>query len=474
MAFGIAWTRAYARIPEVFDRPLWQLSARELAVLLRRRQVSTVEVADAVLARIGSLNGLLRAYIAVDVELTLRQARDAQARRDRGEDSPLLGIPVSLKDAFDTSSLPTTYGAAVYAGRRPDSDSTVARRLHEGGAVLLGKTNLLEFCWGPTEAYPFGQTVNPWNPDYSPGGSSSGAGAAVAAGLGPVAIGTDTGGSVRNPASFCGVVGLKPTFGLIGRGGMFPLSFTLDHVGVLARRVADVALVAPILAGRDPQDPGTWHQLYPTIRPFSGALLVPRRHFWEHLEADVDERCSEALSVLAALGFTLREVELRFAEEARSAIEPIILAESAKAHGATLGGGRDGVSDAFRGRMERGAALPAGAYAIAMQTRQRFTAALADVLQDGVIVVPTSPYAPYALTDPMATGRGEVTRVIGQCTGPFNLAGTPALTVPCGFTPSGLPVGLQLIGRWGEEPELFRIAQAYEEVTRWWEAWPPM
>ena len=456
------------------ELPLWRMSAADLGTLLRRRQTSALEVAEAILTRIEAMNGLLRAYITVDPELTLRQARDAQERRDRGEDGPLLGIPLSLKDAFDTSSLPTTYGAAAYGGRRPNCDSTVARKLREAGAVLLGKTNLLEFCWGPTEAYPFGQAVNPWNRAYSPGGSSSGAGVAVGAGLGPAAIGTDTGGSVRNPASFCGVVGLKPTFGLIGRVGMFPLSFTLDHVGVLARRVADVALMMETLVGPDPRDPGTLHPPHPTIRTPSGILLVPRRHFWEHLEDDVEERCSEALSVLAALGFTLREVEVRFADEARLAVESIILAESASVHAADLGGGREGISDAFRRRMERGAALPAAAYATAMQTRQRFTAALAGVLQGGVIVVPTSPYAPYALTDPMATGRGEVRRVIGQCTGPFNLAGTPALTIPCGFTRRGLPVGLQLVGPWEGEPELFRIAQAYEEATKWWEAWPPL
>lgn len=458
---------------------MWQCSILDLAGLLRARAASTSEVAQALLDRIAALDPSLRAFITVDPEVTLRQAREAQAALDRGADLGILhGIPVSLKDAIDTADMRTTIGAAVFADRRPRHDAHVTRALRAAGAVILGKTNLLEFCWGPTDAHPFGQAANPWDLRHSAGGSSSGGGAAVAAGLGPVSIGTDTGGSVRNPAAFCGVVGLKPTFGVVGRTGVFPLSFTLDHVGVLTRRVEDAAVMLTALAMPDPHDPGAGRRAQTdylrqmredTPRP---PVLIPRAHFWEHLDAEVQTRAEEAIEVFGRLGYVVREITLPHAEAARVAVQGIILPEAAWYHGRLVAETREGISEAFRARITQGAALPATAYAEALHARQQFRAAVAASLGGGLLLTPVSPYPPFSLDDPMATGRGAPTRVIGQCTGPFNVAGTPAIALPCGFTPQGLPVAIQLVGLWHEEPALLKTALEYERATGWWQRWP--
>jgi aspartyl-tRNA(Asn)/glutamyl-tRNA(Gln) amidotransferase subunit A len=459
--------------------PLWQCSIVELAGLLRARSVSAVDVAQALLERIAAVDASLRAFITVNAELTLRQAREAQAAFDRGEDAGFLqGIPVSLKDAIDTADLRTTFGAGAFANRAPGQDAHVTRSLRAGGAVLLGKTNLLEFCWGPTDAHAFGQTANPWDLRYSPGGSSSGGGVAVAAGMGPASIGTDTGGSVRNPAAFCGVVGLKPTFGVIGRSGVFPLSFTLDHVGVLSRRVEDAAVVLSALVGPDPQDPQQRVAVVDYLREARTdaprpTLLVPRAHFWEHLDDEVATRAEEAIATLAGLGFAIHDITLAHAEAARAAVQNIILAEAAWYHSRLVAETPDGISHAFRARIAQGAVLPATAYADALDARRRFRAAVAQALDGGALLLtPASPYPPFPLDDPMATGRGAPTRVIGQCTGPFNVAGTPCIVVPCGFTRAGLPVGIQFVGLWHHEPALLRAALAYERTTGWWQRRP--
>lgn len=463
------------------SEPLWTQSVIELARMLRERRVSAVELAEELLKRIEALNPTLHAYVAVDPEVTLAQAREAQATLDTGNDqSVLLGIPVSLKDAFDTSEMPTTYGARAFASHRPSTDSHVAWVLRKAGAVLLGKTNLLEFCWGPTESYPFGKVSNPWKVTHSPGGSSNGAGAAVAAGLGPIGIGTDTGGSVRNPAAFCGLVGLKPTFGRIGRTAMFPLSFTLDHVGVLARRVEDVALVLEVLASPDPMDFHSLDQPPPYRLGLTGdaarpILLLPRAHFWENLESEVESCVESAVEVFRSLGYTAKTVEVAHAANAHRAVEGILLPEAAWRHQRTVAEHPEGLSEAFRSRVARGLEVPVTSYVAALHARQEFRRALASsVADDALLLLPSSPYPAYPLTDPMATGSGRVNRDIGQCTGPFNVAGTPAVTLPCGFTRDGLPVGVQLVGPWGDEAMILRAALAYERATEWWRMWPPL
>ncbi len=459
---------------------LWQCSAVELAQFLRARAVSAVEIAETLLDRISALDSLLHAYVTVDREVTLGQARAAQDELDRGHDrGPLHGIPVSLKDAIDTASMRTTWGSKAFEHRRPETDAFVTRKLADARAVLLGKANLLEFCAGPSDAAPFGRTANPWKPSHFSGGSSSGSAAAVAAGLGPISLGTDTGGSVRGPAAFCGVPGLKPTFGRIGRSGVFELSFTLDHVGILARRVEDIAVTMAAVAGEDPDDPGSLRTSPPDYlglmrtdraRP---PLLVPRAHFWEALEPEVERLVEDAIGVFRSLGYELREVTIDEVETMHRTHAAIVPVEVAWRHGDMVAEITEGIGRNFRKRVATGSKTFATAYAGAMHARASLQASLARTLAGGaLLLLPGSPCVSVPLTDPWVTGEKPLDPLRSKWTALFNDAGVPALTVPCGFTAEGLPAAIQLVGLWDEEPQVFRTAIEYEQATGWWKLWP--
>jgi len=459
---------------------LWQCSAVELAGLLRARTVSAVEIADVLLDRIATLDPGLHAYITVDRDVTIGQARAAQAELDQGHDrGPLHGIPVSLKDAIDTSSMRTTWGSKAFEHRRPAADAWVTRRLADAGAVLLGKTNLLEFCAGPTDAAPFGKTANPWSLSHFAGGSSSGGGAAVAAGLGPISFGTDTGGSVRNPAAFCGVAGLKPTAGRIGRSGVFELSFTLDHVGILARRVQDIAVTLSAVAGEDPDDPGSLRTPPPDYlermrveRP-RPRLLLPRVHFWEAVQPDVERLVEDAIGVFRALGYECPEVTIDHAETVHRTHLAITPVEMAWRHAEMVADITEGIGRNFRKRVAAGSKIFATAYAEAMNARGALQSSLARTLKDGaLLLLPGSPCVSVPLTDAMATGDRPFDPILGKGLAMFNDAGVPALTVPCGFDSDGLPAAIQLVGLWDDEPQVFRTAIEYERATEWWKYWP--
>jgi aspartyl-tRNA(Asn)/glutamyl-tRNA(Gln) amidotransferase subunit A len=459
---------------------LWQCSAVELAQLLRARAVSAVEIAEVLLDRIAAVDPMLHAYVTVDRDVTLGQARAAQAELDAGRDrGPLHGIPVSLKDAIDTASMRTTWGSKAFEHRRPEADAFVTRRLAEAGAVLLGKANLLEFCAGPTHSAPFGKTANPWKRSHFAGGSSSGGGAAVAAGLGPISLGTDTGGSVRNPAAFCGVAGLKPTFGRIGRSGVFELSFTLDHVGILARRVEDIAVTMAAVAGEDPDDSGSLRTPPPDyLRLMRGdrprpTLLLPRAHFWEAVEPDVGRLVEDAIGVFRSLGYELREVTIDHAETVHRTHLAITPVDIAWRHSGMVAEITEGIGRNFRKRVAAGSKIFATEYAEAMNAREALQASLARTLKGGaLLLLPGSPCASVPLTDSMATGERPFDPILGKGLAMFNDAGVPALSVPCGFTSDGLPAAIQLVGLWDDEPQVFRTAIEYEQATGWWKHWP--
>ncbi len=464
----------------VHQQNLWQYSGVELGSLLRARTVSAVEIAEVMLDRIAALDPVLHAFITVDRDVTLAQARAAQDDLDRGQDRGALhGIPVSLKDAIDTATMRTTWGSKAFEHRRPDADAWVTRKLADAGAVLLGKANLLEFCAGPSDAAPFGRTANPWKPSHFSGGSSSGSAAAVAAGLGPISLGTDTGGSVRGPAAFCGVPGLKPTFGRIGRSGVFELSFTLDHVGILARRVEDVAVTLAAVAGEDPGDPGSLRTPPPDYLGLMRAdrarplLLVPRAHFWEALEPDVERLVEEAIGVFRSLGYELREITIDHAETMHRTHPAITPVEVAWRHGDMVAEITEGIGRNFRKRVAAGSKIFATAYAEAMHARAGLQASLARILAGGaLLVLPGSPCVSVPLTDPWVTGEKPLDPLRSKWTAMFNDAGVPALTVPCGFTSDGLPAAIQLVGLWDDEPRVFRTAIEYEQATGWWKEWP--
>ncbi len=459
-------------------------SVSELAARIRSRDLSPVAVVDALLARIERC-GVLNAFITVTADAARAQAASAEreiaAGRYRG---PLHGIPVSLKDLVDTKGIRTTRGSRIFADRIPTEDATVAARLYHAGAVLLGKNALHEFAFGVTTNNPhYGPTRNPWRLDRIPGGSSGGSGAAVAAGLGPVSIGTDTGGSIRIPAAFCGIVGLKPTYGRVSRHGVFPLSWSLDHVGPLTRTVEDAALVLQAIAGPDPLDPSTLGQ---TVPEFTSRLAAPitglrvgvlTDEYHREVADDVRAPFRAALDVLAERGLDLEDVEFPRATEARTAAATVLFAEAASVHERWL---RDRAADYgvdTLALLQQGQFITATQYLRAQRVRTLVVNEVGTLLRRyAALVLPAIPVVAPAIGQPTVTlggrpgdARGAVTRLVRL----INFVGLPAITVPCGFGADGLPVGLQVVGRAMDEPTVLAIAHAYERATPWHTRRPP-
>ncbi len=459
-------------------------SVSELAARIRSRDLSPVAVVEALLARIERC-GVLNAFITVTADAARAQAASAEreiaAGRYRG---PLHGIPVSLKDLVDTKGIRTTRGSRIFADRIPTEDATVVARLYHAGAVLLGKNALHEFAFGVTTNNPhYGPTRNPWRLDRIPGGSSGGSGAAVAAGLGPVSIGTDTGGSIRIPAAFCGIVGLKPTYGRVSRHGVFPLSWSLDHVGPLTRTVEDAALVLQAIAGPDPLDPSTLGQ---TVPEFTSRLAAPitglrvgvlTDEYHREVADDVRAPFRAALDVLAERGLDLEDVEFPRANEARTAAATVLFAEAASVHERWL---RDRAADYgvdTLALLQQGQFITATQYLRAQRVRTLVVNEVGTLLRRyAALVLPAIPVVAPAIGQPTVTlggrpgdARGAVTRLVRL----INFVGLPAITVPCGFGADGLPVGLQVVGRAMDEPTVLAIAHAYERATPWHTRRPP-
>ncbi len=383
---------------------------------------------------------------------------------------PLHGIPVALKDLFDTAGLRTTLGSKVYAGRIPTEDSHSAATLRAAGAVLLGKLHLHEAAFGATGVNPhYGPCRNPWDTDRIAGGSSSGSGAAVAVGECLAALGTDTGGSVRIPASLCGIVGLKPTFGRISRRGVFPLSWSLDHVGPMTRTVEDAAILLQTLAGHDPGDRSSADRPAPDYRAsLTGDIRglrvgVPDGFFFDGLHPETEAAVRGAIQRLAELGAGVRPVTLPHIKEAPAAVTTIMLPEALAIHQRAMAERPHEFGDDVRYRLEAGAMYSAAAYVQA----QRFREMIVEVWEREVfsqvdlLATPATP-APAPLIEEAGL---EATLLLIRNTNPFNLLGTPAISVPCGFTAGGLPIGLQLTGRWWDEATVLRAAHAYEQAA---------
>ncbi len=443
----------------------------ELAAGYRRREVSPVEVTRAALERIERMDDQLNAYILVTADQALAQAREAEARFMRRESPhPLCGVPFSLKDIFDVAGLPMTCASGVLKDRYVSTTTaTVARRVLETGAVLLGKNNMLEFAYGETHP-DFGHTRNPWNLDRSTAGSSTGSAATVSAGQAYFSIGTDTGGSIRLPASYCGVVGLKPTYGLVSRRGVAALSWTADHVGPLARTAADAAIVLGAIAGHDPDDPTSPDRPaddYTAVvqRPVRGLRVGVVRREFDGVHPEVRRAGLEAVKVLGEMGMQMRDVETPPLEEAVVALLTILCAEAASYHRQWLAQRPEGYSQAVRDRLKMGALIPAVDYLQAMRYRRVFGERLIRLFEDiDVLVLPTSPGPAHAFTE--ETPGRDFTPFVRR-TGPFNLTGLPAVSVPCGFTGDGLPVGLEIAGRPFADGTVLQAAHAYQQATVW-------
>jgi aspartyl-tRNA(Asn)/glutamyl-tRNA(Gln) amidotransferase subunit A len=450
------------------------LNVTELAPLVQARKISPVEIVQALLSRIEALNDDLLAYLHVSATQAMAAAQAAEIEIGSGSyRGPLHGIPVAYKDIYDVQGLPTTAASKIMAGYVASEDCTVAARLRHAGAICLGKLNTIEFASGSMEV--FGIARNPWNTAMFPGGSSSGSGTALAAHLVPLATGSDTGGSIRNPASFCGIVGLKPTYGRVSRAGIIPLSWSLDHAGPMARTVADTALMLQAMAGPDRRDASAALQPVPDYAAalksdLRGIRLgIPSTFYFEYADPDVVAAVRTAIETMQQLGATVREVDLPHSCYGPSASWTIAYTESFAVHRANFFARSRDYTPAFLHKITGAACLTAEERVTAQRLRQvitaEFLAALAEV---DAIVTPTTAYAAYPIggTSPQADMR--------SLTRPVSLTGLPALAVPCGFTSTHLPVSMQLVGRAWEESTLLHIGHAYEQAAGWYTQRPPL
>jgi aspartyl-tRNA(Asn)/glutamyl-tRNA(Gln) amidotransferase subunit A len=435
--------------------------------------LSPVKLTEAALARIAALDPKLNAFITLTGDRARQAAAVAEAEIKAGKKrGPLHGIPYALKDIYDAAGIRTTAHSKQLIDNVPSEDATTTAKLESAGMVLLGKLSTHEFArGGPTDVLPFPNAKNPWNTAHFAGGSSSGSAVAVASGMVGLAMGSDTGGSIRLPATFCGLVGMKATYGVISRRGVVPLSFTLDHAGPLTRTVEDCALAMQVLAGYDPGDPGSAREAVPDysadLRKGVAGLTICRARAYD-IEAGVDAEMMVAVDAAAeqwrAMGATIVDVVLPSKQRMDACIQTILLAEGFAIHGEWLRTRPQDYGRVTRERLMMGAFVTGGEYVQAQRLRRIITAEVDAVLAGcDAILCAGNPTAAPRVVD---VDEGPFRRS-HPITGPFNATGHPGLALPCGFGASGLPLGVQLIGRSYAEAMLLRIAQAYEQAAGW-------
>jgi len=454
---------------------LFYLSITEAAHELRRKAVSPVELVQACLNRIEFTDEKLHSFITVTAELALQQAKTAEQEISGGTNrGPLHGIPIALKDLYSTKGIRTTCHSAVLQDWVPDQDATTVTKLRDAGTILLGKLGMHEFAFGgPSIDAPFPAVRNPWNPAHIPGGSSSGSGAALAAGLCYGSLGSDTGGSIRTPSAHCGIVGIKPTYGRVSRYGVVPLSWSLDHAGPMARSVADCALLLQAIAGYDALDPASVNVAVPE---FSSELRsgirgikigVPCANWFSEnrgIEPEVESAFYDALKTLEDLGGIIVEIDGRPFSMARKANQTLLIAEAYAYHEKRLQETPEKFGTSVRKRILEGGFLSAADYITAQRARTMLNQQIcANFSRVEILATPTVPRPPEAFEamDP------NEQNLRPSFTNPFNLTGLPAISVPCGFTKGNLPVGLQIAAPPFEEATCFRAAYAYEQATAW-------
>ena len=472
-------------------------STAELQTALANGTTSSVELTERALARATALSSL-NAFITLDSAGALRQAAAADAARKSGKQGTLLGVPVAVKDVVITRGVRTTCGSKILGSFVPPYDATAVQKLRDSGAVIIGKTNMDEFAMGSSnENSAFGAVKNPWNQSYVPGGSSGGSAAAVAAGIVPMALGSDTGGSIRQPASFCGIVGMKPTYGRVSRYGLVAFASSLDQIGPFGQTVHDCAVACNILCGHDSNDSTSVDKPVPDFtaslgRDIKGLRIgVPRQYFIGGIQPVVEKAVRAAIEKLASLGATVVDIDLPHTEAA-VAVYYVLAPAEASSNLARFDGVRYGIraegaedlndmycrtrSSGFGWEVKRRIlvgtyVLSAGYFDAYYLRAQKVRSLIAKDFRDAfashcdVIVCPTAPTPPFKLAekveDPLAMYLNDVYTI------PVNLAGLPGMSLPCGFSADGLPIGLQLIGKPFDEESLFRVAAAYESNTEW-------
>jgi aspartyl-tRNA(Asn)/glutamyl-tRNA(Gln) amidotransferase subunit A len=464
---------------------------------LQSRQFSCVEVTKASLDKASRL-APLNCFIELSPESALKQAEQVDTLIKAGKQAPLLGVPVGIKDVICTKGTRTTAGSKILHNFIPPYDATVVKKLKTAGTVSIGKLNMDEFAMGSSnENSAYGPVKNPWNPEYVPGGSSGGSAAAVAAGICPITLGTDTGGSIRQPASFCGIVGLKPTYGRVSRYGVIAYASSLDQVGGFARNVRDCALVTQAICGIDPNDATSADQPVPNFEASLGKSIkglrigIPKEYFVAGLDPHIKASLEAALKTIEKLGAIPVEVTLPHTELAVSVYYILAPAEASSnlarfdgiRYGHRAAGQMDlktlyakSRSEGFGKEVQRRIlvgtyVLSSGYYDAFYLKAQKVRSLIVKDFQDAfqnqcdVIAAPTTPAAPFKigqkLSDPLQMYLNDIFTI------PVNLAGLPGMSIPCGFTPDGLPIGLQLIGKPWDEATLFQVASAYEGETDW-------
>ena len=463
------------------------LSAFELAGLIRTREVSPVEATQAYLDRIDRIDGRLNSYITVCRDHALGQARQAEQEIASGRyRGPMHGIPLAVKDQFWTKGILTTAGSNILRDFTPGEDATVIANLNEAGAVLLGKLNMSEYAMGDAFHHPYGRPRNPWDLTRNPGTSSSGSGAATAAFLCATSLGEDTGGSIRGPAAFCGLAGIRPTWGRVSRYGMLGSSWSMDIGGPISRTVADCAMTLGAIAGYDPKDPYTWDVPVPDyLAGLTGEVgdlrvgVVQERVHTDAVDPEVREGVVRAISVLGELGADVREVSVPLIEKSAAISTATIWADAAYVHRRGIEQHLGQYDHNNRVRLLAGSVMPAYAQQKAARLRQVLRQQILDALEEvDVLVMPTSSIPASPL--PTQEGLGSKQELLESFAGrrsfsaPFNLASTPALSVGCGFTSDNLPIGLQLAGKPFAEATLLRLADAYQRATDWHTRIPPI
>jgi len=454
---------------------LSELTLAAAGSLLRSASISPVELVESCLARIAALDPVLNTFITLTGDEALATARERTAELARGQwRGPLHGIPLALKDNLDTAGTRTTAASAAMQARIPAADAEVVRRLKAAGAILLGKLNMDDCAYGisSTTGY-FGEVRNPWHTDYSAGGSSGGPAAAVAARLCFAALGTDTGGSIRQPAAWCGVTGLKPSYGLVSNRGVIPLSWSMDHVGPLCRTAEDAAILLQVIAGHDAADPTSLHFAaldYPAASQAETSTLRLGRvsSMFEGLDPEVDAALASALEVLAELTAGIAGIELPAVPRLS-----LMFVESASYFGPEIARDPESFSAELRTLVASGQQISATRYA---EDRRQLELARRSVEQlfRGVdlLVSPTTPDLPLSIAASREPPTGFGPPVSARNTTPFNVFGLPSISVPCGFSRSGLPIGLQISGPAGGDAQVLAMARAYQARTAWHERRP--
>ena len=456
------------------------LTASQLSNLIETKEISPVEATEAYLDRIEEVDPKLNSYITITWEQAFESARQAEQEIAAGKHrGPLHGVPMAVKDQFNTAGVLTTGGSRILKDNVPSEDATVIAKLKEAGAVMLGKLNMSEFAMAEIYNHPYGTPRNPWDLERNPGTSSSGSGAATAAFLCSTSLGEDTGGSIRGPANFSGLVGLRPTHGRVSRYGVLGGSWSMDTVGPISRSVEDAAITIQAIAGYDTKDTYSWDVPVPDYRSaLTGDIqgikmgVIQERMDSPNLDPEFRETVAKAISVIGELGASSEDVSIPLAPNAGALTMSILNVEWANLHRPLFEPNFDELDHNNKIRFLTGSIIPAQAYYKAQKIRAVLRQQILDALEKvDVLVLPTGPVtAPLVESVPgIESKEHSLTGLAGRIsfTGPFNLAGTPAISVPCGFSAAGMPMGLQIVGKPFDEETVLRVAHAYEQNTDW-------